>query len=149
MTGRLTSMPIVHPLGPDPYSDDHPRGKLNQAMREKSRQAHQLYDTQPLGTPAAPGPASVASVPVTEADLGQLADALAEAIARRETEPTQAEVTRDKSRQLLRLMRERDAAHLQRATAAVAAANAAASADAEAAARAGADLIARAAQNGE
>jgi hypothetical protein len=108
-------MRTVHPLGPDPFSDEHPRGKLNQAMREKARQAHQLYDTQPLGTPAAAEPEATAAVPVTEADLGQLADGLAEAIARRETVPTQAEVTRDKSRQLLRILRERDAAHLQRA----------------------------------
>jgi hypothetical protein len=108
-------MPTVHPVGPDPYSDKHPRGKLNRAMRDNARQAHQLYDTQPLGTPAAPEPAPITSVPVTEADLGQLADALAEAIARREHQPTPAEVMREKSRQLVRIMRERDAAHIQRA----------------------------------
>jgi hypothetical protein len=101
--------------GPDPYSDDHPRGEWNRTVREKARTAHQLYETQSLSAAPAAAAEPQSSLPVSDATTEQLADAIADAIARREQQPTQAEVMREKSRQLVQLVRQRDARQFERA----------------------------------
>ena len=106
-------MPRIAPPGTDPYSDDHPRGAFNRSMREKSALAVQLARTQPTGDATAPEVSP--GVPVGEATTEQLADAIADAIDRRQHQPTAAEQVREKSRQLLKITRDRDARHIQRA----------------------------------
>jgi hypothetical protein len=105
----------IHGLGPDPYSDAHPRGAFNRAMRDNARLAHRLHEAQPTGPDNPAEPAAAAAVPLGEATIEQLSDAIAEAIARRQHEPTPADERRLKAAQLLQLIRERDARHIQRA----------------------------------
>lgn len=61
--------------GPDKYSDDHPQGAHNRAMRDKARQARQLHETgygQGHGSAPSPGaeplPSAVTSDLIAQAE---------------------------------------------------------------------------------
>lgn len=90
--------------GPDPYSDEHPQGAFNRSMREKSAQAARLHHEQPLQT-RIPAPEPAEDKPITGAITTELADAITEAVDRRQRQPTLRESMREKSRQLLAIHR--------------------------------------------
>jgi hypothetical protein len=103
-------------VGPDPYSEEHPRGAFNRAMRDNTRMTRALGATQPLGNdrPAAESDAPEPQ-PAAQATTQELADAIADAIERKNHKPTLQETMRENTRKLLQLSRERDERHVDRA----------------------------------